>query len=183
MTLDLNKEKLPREAHDLLFGVRRSFRYHSRRRQFFDRFSKAIKIISAVSGVGVITTLLSQLGKPWPITLAAIAAVFSSIDLAINTSESARLHTELARKFIALERDIVEAGKEFTERELTKFVSRRLEIEAEEPPILRVLDCICHNELIRAMGYEEKYQVKISWCQRLFSNFIDMQAHSIKCKP
>jgi hypothetical protein len=54
-----------------------------------------------------------------------------------------------------------------------------LAIEADEPPILRVLDAICHNELLRAMGYPKEREAQIAWYQRLLASFVDIREHAI----
>jgi len=166
--------------HELLFDVRRSVRYHTRRRQFFDKWSKIFKFITVLSGTATFATALATLSKTWTLGSAVVVALFSTIDLIIGTSEKARLHTDLANKFIELEKDIVVASEELEELQLSELTARRLDIEAEEPPIKRILDSICHNELLRAMGYNESMQVKIRWYQRWFVNFIDIRLHSIK---
>ncbi len=51
----------------------------------------------------------------------------------------------------------------------------RLEIEADEPPIKRVLDTLCHNELARAIG-EPSQEKPVRFLQRLFANFFDFRA-------
>ena len=56
----------------------------------------------------------------------------------------ARQHNDLAREFIGLERDLVRVGDVTPER-LAELTARRLDIEAAEPPILRVLDAMCHR--------------------------------------
>jgi hypothetical protein len=50
---------------------------------------------------------------------------------------------------------------------LAAFTARRLEIEADEPPILKVLDSVCHNELLRAMGYDKSEFYRIGVVQRM----------------
>ena len=55
----------------------------------------------------------------------------------------------------------------------------RLDIEIEEPPPLRILDLICHNELCRAMGYDESHQVKIKWYQRILCQIVDLGEYSV----
>ncbi|SFT82942.1 hypothetical protein SAMN05192563_1004233 [Paraburkholderia aspalathi] len=52
---------------------------------------------------------------------------------------------------------------------------KRLDIESEEPPILRVLDCLCHNEQMRSEGYPREDLAKIEWWQRLFAQFFDLR--------
>ena len=55
----------------------------------------------------------------------------------------------------------------------------RLEIERDEPPVLRVLDSICHSELLRATGYDRSQYVEIAWYQRLLAQFVDVREHAI----
>jgi hypothetical protein len=53
-------------------------------------------------------------------------------------------------------------------------------IESEEPPPLRVLDIICHNELCEAMGYDRCHFYKVGWLQSLAAPFFDLSPSSIK---
>jgi hypothetical protein len=50
----------------------------------------------------------------------------------------------------------------------------------EEPPVLRVLDALCHNEELRAMGYATSQMAKIGWLQRLLAPFIDIRSDKIQ---
>ena len=56
----------------------------------------------------------------------------------------------------------------------------RLRIEADEPPILRVLACICHNAESKSMGIPSKKWAKITPVQRFLSRFFDWKANKIK---
>src|SRR5437588_9330485 len=95
--------------HELLFGVRRSIRYHNHRRRFFDAFDKFTKILAAVAGSAAFATALSQHQRVTGV-LAAIIAVFSSVDLIIGAGTAARLHSDLAKRFAELEATIVRLG-------------------------------------------------------------------------
>ncbi len=167
--------------HVLLFGVRRSIRYHQRRLLFFDHLNKAIRFITLLSGMSVISTVLAKMGEPWILGSAAAVAFFSTFDLVINTEGQVRRHTELAGRFLNLEKRMVQT-LEPSDGLLVALTSERLEIESGEPPILRVLDCICHNELLRAMGYEESSSqyASIAWYQRLFAHCFDIRVHVLK---
>jgi hypothetical protein len=160
------------EWHNILFDVRRSVRYHDHRVGFLDRVRKFISFLTLLSGSGAIITALSSLGTASVITAAAIVAAVSTFDLIFDPAGYARLHNDLKRRFIQLEQQIVLV--DMSHENLKGFVSSRLSIEGDEPPILRVLDVICHNELARAMGYDEEHQVHLSWLQRAFSNVIDL---------
>lgn len=166
------------KQHELLFGVRKSVRYHARRRQFFDRLSKAITIFTTIGGIGTVTAVLAKASPGWTLAYGALAGVASIVDIVIGCAEAARRHSDLAREFIQLERDIIRGGN-LSEGEITNLTCRRLEIEEEEPTVLRVLDLQCHNELCRALGYESCHEVKLTWYQRLFAQYFDSGMGSI----
>lgn len=163
-----------------MFGIRRSIRYHIKRRQHFDRWSRRIAILGTVSGVGTVTTLLGKAGEIWTLVFASAVSVFSILDLVVRTGDAAKVHADLARQFIDIEKGIVTVGAPITMEMLRQFEAKRLEVEAEEPPPLRVLDCVCHNELLRAMGYDESEKVDLTFLQRLFANYLDWFPSSLR---
>lgn len=162
--------------HDLLFGVRRSIRYHNRRRTYYDRFHKFNMIVGVVGGSAVIAALLGEFGDIWPLAFSALIAVSAATDLVINSSQMARFHHDLSRKYFEIEKEMVSYHKP-TEEAVVEWTERRLSIEADEPPVLHVLNTICHNELCRALGYGQ--QVKLGRLQRLFSSFFDLGEHKL----
>lgn len=170
------------DMDNLLFGVRRSIRYHNRRRAFYDRVHKVSTFLSALSGTATLASVLAKAGPGWTLSFAAAVAIFSVLDLVVGTAQAARNHNDLAKRFFDLEKAIV-TSIDSTEKAFLEFTGRRLDIEADEPPPLKVLDSICHNELLRAMGYEESRFVKIKWYQRLLSQFIDIHEHTVKVQP
>lgn len=168
-----------KEWDDLLFSVRRSIRYHNRRRMFFDRLHKVTNGIGVVLGSAAVFTALKEIYPFLTILSAATIALFSAMDLIIGTAQMARLHTDLARRFIVLEKEMVMAD-EVSAETLKRLRAERLDIEAEEPPVLHVLNTICHNELMRAMGYEEGEMVRIAPIQRALAPFFDFQEHRLQ---
>jgi len=165
-------------AHCLLFGVRRSIRYHNRRRQFFDRVSKCTDGLTAISGSGTIIAAVSQNFTGASVYLAGITAFFSAINLVFDTKGNSRLHHDLARQFIGVEKALVDP--DLTSDQIIKAESDRLEIEAGEPPVLMVLDLICHNELVRAMGFDENERFDIKFWRAMFAHLFDVFPSSIK---
>jgi hypothetical protein len=164
------QEKL--EMESLVFAVKRSIRYHNHRRLFFDRFDKLVKIFSLITGSGAFVTAVGS-HQGLTVIFAAIVAVLSAISLVVGPAQAARLHEELARRFAQLECDIKRAGQ-LNSDQLNAFVADRLAIESDEPPVLRVLDTICHNELCRALGYESCEFYKVDPVQRFFANIMDL---------
>ena len=174
-------EEILSEQRKLLFDVRRSVRYHTRQRKFFSRLGKFIKVFTTVGGLGTITTILAAAGERWTLAYGTLAGVCSIVDLVIGTDEAARLHADLAVEFITLERQMVLAGKDISEKRLAEFTDQRLEIEAKEPPVLHVLNAMCHNELATAMGYPESEQSKkLTWLQKFFAPIYDISPDSLE---
>jgi len=148
---------------------------------FFDRVHKFSTFFAALSGTATFASVLAKAGPNWTLLFAFMVAVFSVIDLVIGTAQAARLHDDLSKRFIILEKKIVISNDDSNES-ISRLTSERLDIEADEPPPLKVLDSICHNELLRAMGYDESEFLKIKRYQRWFAQFWDIGEHLIK-KP
>lgn len=165
-------------AETELFGIRRSIRYHNRRRLFFDRFHAVTNIIAVLFGSAAIYTVLAQAGALYTVLAAALVSLTSTADLVIGTAQMARLHHDLIRRFIDLEKAVIRRPS-LTDEEVRQVATQRLEIEQDEPPILRVLDSLCHNELLRAMGYGPECFVRVRWYQRLLANVCDINEQAI----
>ena len=164
--------------HDVLFGIRRSIRYHVRRRMFFDRLNLSASALSVIFGSAAMAAIIGKLGSEWVAAAAGIVTVISTINLVVGSARMARLHSDLARKFIDLEKKIVAQGAA-AESSVRDFQAARLDVEAEEPPVLRVLDTLCHNELMRAMGYPPAQMIRVAWYQRLLAQFMDVADDSL----
>lgn len=169
---------LEKTRYKLLFGVRRSIRYHLRRRAFFETWNTLTNVVALLFGSAAIGGTIKGY-ELLAIASGALVTFFSAVNLVIGTTRKARVHEEFGRRFFALEREMVEAGN-YGAAALATFVGLRLEIEADEPPILKVLDCICHNELARAMGHGQEAFMKIGPLQRLLRHFFDFREHAIR---
>lgn len=171
-------DKKEDDLHALLFGVRRSIRYHNRRRRFFDGFDKFVKILSVIGGSAAVAAIVGN--TPWlAVALTTIIAILSAINLVVGPAQGARLHAELAKRFAKLEYDVVRT-QNVDEDASNKFVAERLLIESDEPPIMRVLDTICHNELCEAMGYDVCEFYRVGWFQALFAHIINLWPSKIR---
>ena len=103
-------------------------------------------------------------------------SVFAGLDLVAESSNKARIHDRLKQRFIALESRM---QREETDGVLNEWTVERLAIEADELPILRVLDTLCHNELLRSMGHSKDEYIPVKPLQRFFSSFFDMDADAL----
>lgn len=163
--------------HELLFGVRRSVRYHARRRMFFDRLNLLASAVSVIFGSAAMAAMLSDLGRGWVTAAAAVVTVVSAVNLVVGSARMARLHADLARRFVDLEKAVMLSPDA---ADPSPLIAARLEIEADEPPVLAVLDCICHVELMQAMGYPERDMPRIRWYQRMTAQYFDIGLHAIR---
>lgn len=173
--------------HDLLWGVRRSIRYHSRRRMFFEQFNRVTNALGLIFGSATIFSVLSIFDSDlWTVIPAALVTLFSSLNLVLGTVGMAQLHHDLVRRFTNLEQDLVKTH-EPNEQQIMEFSARRLQIEVDEPPVRRIVDILCHNELMIAEGYdpqtypENYYEVGV--LQRAFAHICDFGADKIKHGP
>ena len=164
---------------NLLFGVRRSVRYHRRRERFLDAVHNLGALITAISGSGAVMVLLSDLDEAWAIGAAAIVAVAGAVEVVLRPAKFARLHSELARDFIGLEKEMLRQGGTISDAALADLEVMRLEIEAREPPALRVLDAMCHDELVTALGIRESERADPKWYQRMLAQVFDVGAHRL----
>ena len=135
----------------LEWGVRRSIRYHSRRRAFFDSLQTTSTFLSMLAG-GAAATQLAQAGNAvtW---LSLAVAFFSGLALVTRASVRARDHHDLVKQFTEIEKKLLTA----TAETLPALIEQRLSIEATEPPVLRLLDAQCHNELCVAEDRMDGY--------------------------
>lgn len=162
--------------HDMLFGVRRSIRYHQRRRAFFDRLDQFSNMLSVIFGSAAIYGILQQDYKALALTASALVTILASINLVIGSAQRARAHSDFSRRYVELEKRMLGQPNE---KLLHQVSAERLSVEAEEPPVLHVLNAICHNETMRAMGYKREDLTKIGWCQRLLAQLFDFREHAL----
>ena len=181
----MSDEQIPEQHYKLMFAARRSVRYHMHRQRFLDRISKWGSALTAIFGSATVMSLLAEQGEQggWSQYVAAATAVFAALELVFGPGRSARYHNELAREFIALEQEALRVGSaSMTAESILALQIRRLDIEAKEPPVYRVLDAICNDEVAKAFGHSEEHRSNVTWFQRLFKNIVDIRADRLEKK-
>lgn len=173
--------------YEQLFGVRRSVRYHQRRRSYFESWHGCIAALQVVSGSSAFAGLLAEgaVLNTIGISLAPVPPLLAAIDLVFGTTRRATLHAGLGRQFSQLEADMVphEADCESTTpEELAKFIRRRLAIEADEPPKLRVVDLLSHNDVVRGT-YTHGNVFRIGLIRRFMGHVFDVNADKAQSNP
>lgn len=162
--------------HDILFGVRRSIRYHQRRRAFFDRLDQLSNMLSVIFGSAAIYGILERDYQALALIASALVTILASINLVVGSAQRARAHSDFSRRYVELEKRMLGQPDE---QVLHQVSAERLSIEADEPPVLHVLNAMCHNELMRAMGYKKEQLATIGPLQRLFAQLFDFCEETI----
>ena len=150
----MTPREMSHEQYALFFDVRRSIRYHDRRRAFFEHLHQITGGLTVLLAGSVLFDISRPGDNPaWLLMIAAIAAALSAWDMIVGYSSKAGLHRDLKARFGELEMAIL-SGNDMPETwQAHRLV--RLRIEQDEPPINRALDLLCHNELLRADGFRE----------------------------
>ena len=156
-------------TYDLLFGVRRSVRYHTHRRRFYESWNTFTLIVALAGGSAAAAAFLASAAPTLPAAVAALVALAGAADVAVGTSRLGNRHAVLAMRFIDLEKRFAH-DRNLTDEEHEELVRARLDIEATEPPALRLLDVICHYELLKALGDKGKTPV-IPWWRRKMAHW------------
>ena len=169
------EDNLESRKDDLLFGVRRSSRYHNHRRRFYELWNTTTVGLAAVGGLGTIATLQLESGL-YSILIALSVSAFGAIDLAVGASRRANQHAEIARDFVLLEAEFVKSNP-IEEPILTDLTSKRLVIESREPAKMHLLDAMCHFEVLLAMG-DTTDPYRIPWWRKKLANLISQASYA-----
>ena len=138
----------------LLFCVRRSIRYHSKRQAFYERLDRLSDFTLLLLGSGTVVLVLQE--YPGMAVAAGFCVAFiSSLRHVYSYGAKAGLHSRFVRDFTQLEKRLRADDSIDT---VAAVEEERLEIESAEPPVMRALDVICHNELLVAMEIDSDEQ-------------------------
>jgi len=156
--------------------IDQSIRYHNHRKRFFATTHNWITFLVALTGTATFVTVIAELGQKAPLIAAFLVTVCSLADLIIRSPEKIRLYDELSRRFIGLDKKLLLLKKPDPDL-LLQIQADILDIEADEPPPLRILNAICRNETLQAKGCK-KDKIIGQWQQRL-KHFYDLNPGSI----
>ncbi|MDE0350237.1 MAG: hypothetical protein OXM56_11105 [Gammaproteobacteria bacterium] len=168
-----------------LFGVRLSVRYHQRRRAFFEGIHTVIATLQIVAGSSAFAAVFGK-SEILAASFAATAALLAAFDLVFGTARRTTMHVRLGQQFSQLEREMVafENDRDVLPDRTLAFQQRRIEIEEREPPKLRIISLLCHNELVEGHEiYDHTPIYPIGWVRRWIGHFVDIEVASILAKP
>ena len=177
-------DQLDERTYDLLFAIRRSVRYHMHRRRFYELWNAVTVTIAVVGGSSAATAFFAKLpeGLEWvPSAFAGTVALFAAVDLAVGTARRGDKHGDTARQFIGLEQRFAH-GRCLDDTEHEDLIKARLQIEASELPVLRLLDVLCHFELLRSLGDTGKHP-RVPWVRRLLAHWASQTTFALSLAP
>jgi hypothetical protein len=153
------------------FALSRLIRYNGKRQRFFDNLHRLTSFVNAAVGTSAFVTVLSG----WPelaIWLTGLIALAGAADSVIRFSERARKYGDQRRRYFDLYCELLRTPvHEFNE---DAFREKRLMIDRDGPPPLRVLDVICRNEEDIARGFPREETIHIGFTRRLLSQIVDL---------
>ena len=164
--------------HKALYQAELSALYHRKRERFLALCDRGGKAIALIAGTAAFSAVLGSAEAKSYAGLAVAAATLPGLVFAWG--DKARLHSELAQKYIALESEIIAVGeREFTEEQCHIWQSKIRFLEASEPPTLTVLVRICQNQIAMAIGQQDAIY-KIKFVEKVFAHVFDMQSRQLK---
>jgi hypothetical protein len=128
------------ERYNLVFDVERSIRYHERRRAFYQSVDTSVNALNLISGTAAVASLtaLKFIGPVLPTVAGSLVAVLSYINLTMQSTTMASLHSQLRQRYIELRLRI----EDDADGAIKELVKARLMIEKDEPTMYRMLDLI-----------------------------------------
>ena len=168
----MNPDETPYDSfYGNLFGVRKSVRYHQRRQAFHEWWNSVIIGLSFACSASA----MAEWSAGWRQLLIGATSFLLMLNWVIGLARRANIHAKLGQRFIALERDMTsfEKNRDIDAEIEFDFRRRRLEIEADEPAKMRVMDILCHNELCEAV-YPGHLIYPVPPWRRWLGHFIDI---------
>jgi hypothetical protein len=159
-----------RSLWDIDFGVKKSLRYHARRRAFFERLDNLVNVLVAVTGASAFAVLMGEHGSLFSKIATGIVALLSLAAVVLGFGRCARAHQDLYRKFSDLAIEIAEIERP-SGRDIARLRAKRLALEAEEPHIIDALERHCWNEEAEARGTPRSELQPLNWFQRMRLHF------------
>lgn len=152
---------------NLLFTVRLSIRYHDRRKRFFAGLHRVTAAASVVFGSAAVAAFAGELSDKAGMLSAAAVSIVAGLDLVIGFAPASTLHNDLRRRFIDLEKAIIESHDDSA---LGEYQRRKLDIEKDEPALRTVLSQLCYNDIVRAEYSPtdvSSHLIRVPWWRRL----------------
>lgn len=167
----MEKDDLSDKFFEFRTDLERSLRYYAAMRARCELWAFAVQSLCVLASSSVFAAALSGLSETAVRALAFAAAVCASLSLAERASRKADWYLQKRRDFSELLGRVPLDEGAFTVALLEDLSRRRLELEADEPPLYGCLSVLCHNEVCEAEGCPDS-KVHLSWWQRNVLRFL-----------
>jgi hypothetical protein len=148
------------------FGIKKSMRYHSKRRDLFERLDNFSNWLVAVAGASAFASVVGDSASTLSKVLTALVTAIALLDVIWGFGARARIHQDLYRRFSELAIEMATMDNPDA-REIARMRARRLALEAEEPHIIDALERRCWNEEAEARGATQDQLQSLNKWQRL----------------
>ena len=168
----MNPDETPYDSfYGTLFGVRKSVRYHQRRQAFHEWWNTVIIALSFACSASA----MAEWSAEWRQLLIGATSFLLMLNWVIGLTRRANIHAKLGQRFASLEQEMTpfEKRRDLDAEVEFGFRRRRLEIEADEPAKMRVMDILCHNELCAA-AYPHHPTYPVSLWRCWLGHFVDV---------
>jgi len=153
---------------------------------FYARAHDVALAVTALTGTSAFAALLpadSPHTSAFTLTLAklltAMVAAATTADLVFNPAKKADTYERLHRRFVELNAEMAATIPD--ETKLQEFTVQRLKIEADEPPVRRLIDIRSQNDECRSRGVPFKDLEPLGFLQRSpLAYFFDFNIHAIE---
>lgn len=153
----------------LWFGINRSVRYHRKRQVFYESLDAWSDTALLLMGSGVVALTIQDSYGLQPLVGIAVVAT-SILKLKLGFGRGAGAHDRLVYAFTRLQKELESTDDDEV---IHRIYLERVDLEESEPPVMRGLDVICHNELLVSIGRDDpKERVSVSWFQRFAANLL-----------
>lgn len=151
--------------------IDRSLRYYAAMRARCELWAFAVQALCILTSASFFVAAVTEISSLLMKCLAFAASACLSLSLAERASRRADWYLQKRRDFSELLGRVPLDEGAFTVALLEDLRRRRLELEADEPPLYGYLSVLCHNEVCEAEGCPES-KVRLSWWQRNVLRFL-----------
>lgn len=125
----------------------------------------------ALFSMGSVVVALAMQDSSGSVLFTGIAIVATSaLKSKLGFGRRAGTHKQLQLAFINLQEELEDTDDDDVIR---KVRAKRADLEKSEPPVMRGLDVICHNELLVSIGRDDpRERVHVSRFQRFAANLL-----------
>ena len=164
------------EHQNLLFRVHISTCYHARRLFFFQVLSRWTNVPVLLLGTAT-AALAVQDSSLWMFGSGLGIALVSILKLVFAPEVKVARHAELLRDYTVLVRRLYANSSPTTVKAVAEEHSK---LEFLEPAGMPVVWALCHNTLLRTIGFAgKKDPIAVAWWQRLTAHFFNFGVHGL----